>query len=251
MGIGRIVNRGRPGQAGGIEERAFQRVGLWLDPTPRPGPENMAVDEWLLGAAADAGMTLLRVYRWLGAWVSYGYALDAGEAQRQFPGAGVQFVRRWTGGGVVDHRGDWTYTLAIPAGEPLAGHTAPERYRAIHAALAAALRGAGIAAALADGSGVTGSHACFRNPVCHDLIDPAGRKLAGAGQRKARSGVLHQGSVAVGSGAELAAPLANHLAEAVTPVALAPPPATIQQLVGGRYGAAGWMSRGSGTAPRC
>lgn len=204
----------------------------------------MAVDEWLLDEAVAAGVTVLRVYQWLGDWVSYGYALDAAEARRQFPEPGLQFVRRWTGGGVVDHRADWTYTLAIPDAAPLAARTAPERYHAIHAALAAALREAGIAALLADGSGVTGSHACFRNPVRHDLIDPGGRKLAGAGQRKTRSGVLHQGSVAVGDAGVLAMPLARQLADEVEVGKVEVPPAAIGGLLESRYGRAEWELRG-------
>ena len=37
----------------------FERLLLWLDPVKRPGPEAMAVDEWLLETAAQP---ILRVY---------------------------------------------------------------------------------------------------------------------------------------------------------------------------------------------
>ena len=77
----------------------FENLQLWLDPVARPGPEAMAVDEWLLG---EVQVPLLRIYRWQGEWGSLGYFGSLSEAQKNFPG--LQWVRRWTGGGTVDHR---------------------------------------------------------------------------------------------------------------------------------------------------
>ena len=62
---------------------------------------------------------------------------------------------------------------------------------------AAALAGEGIITRLGSGSETTGAALCFANPVNHDLLDPFGLKLAGAGQRRTRHGLLHQGSVAL------------------------------------------------------
>jgi len=39
------------------------------------------------------------------------------------------------------------------------------------------------------------SRACFQNPVEHDVLDSVGEKIAGAGQRRTKLGMLHQGSV--------------------------------------------------------
>ena len=36
---------------------------------------------------------------------------------------------------------------------------------------------------------------CFQQPVRYDLVDELGNKLAGAGQRRGKQGLLHQGSV--------------------------------------------------------
>jgi lipoate-protein ligase A len=36
---------------------------------------------------------------------------------------------------------------------------------------------------------------CFNNPVAFDLADTHGVKVAGAGQRRTRHGLLHQGSI--------------------------------------------------------
>jgi lipoyl(octanoyl) transferase len=169
----------------------FDEMQLWLDPVRRSGPEVMAVDECLLEMAE---IPVLRVYRWAGEWASVGYFGQIQAARAAFPG--VNLVRRWTGGGMVDHRSDWTYSLIIPQGEPLASLRGAESYRQIHASLAEALVAEGIKAWLSRGEEETGAALCFENPVSHDLLGAGGRKLAGAGQKRSRIGLLHQGSVA-------------------------------------------------------
>ena len=159
--------------------KCFQTLQLWVDPLERAGPEAMAVDEWLLETAVTP---VLRVYRWLGNWASVGYFGALDQAMAAFPG--VCWVRRWTGGGTVDHRADWTYTVVAPAGEALAAQRGADSYRILHAALAAALGVEGIEARLSAGAETTGAALCFDNPVSHDLIGSGGRKLAGAGQRR-------------------------------------------------------------------
>lgn len=169
----------------------LEQLKLWMDPEIREGPEAMAVDEWLL---AHSKTPVLRVYSWKGDWGSLGYFGKLAEAKASLPG--VQWVRRWTGGGLVDHRSDWTYTLAIPAESAVARMKGAESYRWIHSALATALQAEGIAASLSDGGAETGAALCFHNPVNHDIVTPSGMKFAGAGQRRTRRGLLHQGSVA-------------------------------------------------------
>jgi lipoate-protein ligase A len=43
--------------------------------------------------------------------------------------------------------------------------------------------------------------ACFEKPVAWDLLGADGEKIAGAGQRRSRKGILHQGSVQASEGA--------------------------------------------------
>lgn len=166
---------------------------LWHDPIPRSGPENMAVDEWLLEREE---IPLLRVYDWLGDWVSLGYFGQRREAEAMM-GKGVPLVRRATGGGIVDHRIDRTYSLVVPKSCELARRRGTESYRAIHTALAAALHMVGVEARLITEDSEHDSAACFEKSVAWDIADGEGNKLAGAGQRRTRSGLLHQGSVVV------------------------------------------------------
>lgn len=221
----------------------FDRMRLWIDPVARPGPEAMAVDEWLLETAA---VPVLRVYQWSGPWATIGYFGDLTAARSALPGVG--WVRRWTGGGVVDHRADWTYTVVAPAGEPLASCRGAESYRRIHQALEETLRLEGMAASLSTGEGQTGSALCFANPVPHDLVAAGGSKLAGAGQRRSRRGLLHQGSVAAPAGSAAASRrraelLAGRLATSWDHADFEPPGEIIARLVADRYAHPEWTTR--------
>ena len=174
----------------------FKHLRVWRDAVWRSGPENMAVDEWLMSqVAADP---ILRLYNWSGDWASYGYFQEKETAQALF-GDSLSYVRRWTGGGVVDHRADATYTLAMSKSEPVARLRGDESYRAIHEAVACCLTRVGKPARLAETSGAGNSAACFEKAVYWDILDTDGKKLAGAGQRRGRLGFLHQGSVAATS----------------------------------------------------
>jgi lipoyl(octanoyl) transferase len=220
-----------------------EQMRLWVDPVRRSGPEAMAVDEWLLETVETP---VLRVYRWAGEWASVGYFGEISVARRLFPG--VDLVRRWTGGGMVDHRSDWTYTLAVPRGEPLAELRGAESYRQIHAALAETLRAEGISARVSGGGEETGAVLCFENPVSYDLVGDDGGKLAGAGQRRSSQGLLHQGSVAGNGGDwEISKQRAEHLASRLAgrwlefPAPAELPESCLQKL--GRYQSEGWTCR--------
>lgn len=217
----------------------FETLQLWIDDSARRGPENMAVDEWLL---ANVEVPTLRVYRWEENWGSLGYFGSIAEARETFPG--VNWVRRWTGGGLVDHRDDWTYTLVVPIADPLARLRGAESYRRIHEALGRVLGSGGVR--LSGGHEVTGAAACFENPVEHDLVDASGRKRAGAGQRRTKTGLLHQGSVSgnleIHASRERALALAAVLAPEVRDFQGNPGDDGIGRLVG-RYRQKDWTER--------
>lgn len=224
----------RRSQAAGV---LFDELDLWIDPVARKGPQAMAVDEMLLSRVSRP---MLRVYRWCGAWASLGYFGKVAEAREKF--CGVELVRRWTGGGLVDHRADWTYTLVVPRAGGLARMRAGLSYRLIHEALVQCLRAEGRELCLgADAGGLGGL--CFENPVEFDVLDDSGQKLAGAAQRRGRPGLLHQGSVA-GMGTETRArEFAEKLAGRVREVDFFPEERELAALVKGRYGAAEWLER--------
>jgi len=151
----------------------------------------MAVDEALWQTAADRGRPLLRVYSWQTPSVSFGYA-------QRFPAhlAGTfTVIRRPTGGGVVYHSDDTTYSVIIPPAHRICRLTTTESYCLLHQAVAAAL-GPPHLQSCAGAATPRGQYECFANPVAGDVMDGA-RKLAGGAQRRSRRGLLHQGSIAM------------------------------------------------------
>ena len=171
------------------DRSVLAQLTLWNDAHPHDGPTNMAIDDWLWH---HASVPTLRVYRWHGEWISIGYFTESSQVP-----VDRAFVRRPTGGGVVDHREDWTYTLVVPRGEELAEMPGAESYRTIHRVLRDLLRQEGLGCELVNEPVSGGDGFCFQSPVLHDLVDAEGRKLAGAGQRRGRQGLLHQGSLQV------------------------------------------------------
>ena len=172
----------------------FALLRVLHDPVARTGPMNMALDEILLGSAG--GTAILRLYDWAEPTVSFGYFEKAASARRVAQERPV--VRRWTGGGIVEHGDDLTYSLCVPRSCPFAALRSEESYRLVHAAVCLALSRCGVpaqahgAAAALPAAGEL--NACFERPVLHDLV-AAGRKVAGGAQRRHRTGLLHQGSI--------------------------------------------------------
>jgi lipoyl(octanoyl) transferase len=221
----------------------FKKMLLWIDPVLRSGPDAMAVDEWLLETAT---VPILRIYGWQGAWASIGYFGEIVKAQAAFPGTSL--VRRWTGGGMVDHRADWTYTLAVPQSEPLAIRRGTESYQHIHSTLLETLLAEGIDARMSSGEDATGAALCFENPVHFDLVGRDRQKLAGAGQRRSRHGLLHQGSVAAkcrdtSVSQKRSEDLSIRLASEWEKISLHPETDDITRRVTARYAAELWSNR--------
>lgn len=162
---------------------------VYDDPEPRPAALNMAIDEALL---ASASAPILRYYRWQRPSVSFGYFGRYAEVELQSGSRDI--VRRWTGGGIVPHGDDLTYSVIIPASHPFFARSSPEIYRALHDAIRDALQKNGIVAELSSGAAPKISEACFANAVRADVMS-RGQKIAGAAHRRSRVGLLHQGSI--------------------------------------------------------
>jgi lipoate-protein ligase A len=162
----------------------------FLQSPPASAAFNMALDEALLRTAANRGRPLLRVYSWARPSVTYGYF-------QKFPtqlAESHEVVRRMTGGGVVYHVEDTTYTVVVPPAHALYAMKTADAYRALHKAVAAAFESP---TALHDAQlhSPQGQYECFQRPVHGDVVID-GRKLAGGAQRRTRFGMLHQGSIA-------------------------------------------------------
>ena len=169
----------------------FRRIIIIRDTTPHSAALNMAMDEALLAAVTEP---TLRVYRWEKEAVSFGYFTRLAAVAPHWPGR--ELVRRMTGGGIVPHGTDFTYSFIIPSAHPFSQLPPRESYQRIHAALAGWLARNAIATTIAAQPTGTGNGVCFESPAEYDLV-AGGGKIAGAAQRRTRDGLLHQGSVQI------------------------------------------------------
>lgn len=187
---------------------------LEILPTRTAGAaENMAVDFLLLQRYPEerAASPRFRHYGWRGPAFTFGYSQKIAWVREQLAAemenaaTRVELCRRQTGGGIVDHRDDWTYTLVIPRGHPLEEVRASESYRAIHTAIAGALQAQGVPALVKPCEDSCDAEpeekpaqpgVCFTRAETFDVIHAdTGAKIAGAAQKRTKHGLLFQGSL--------------------------------------------------------
>ena len=166
--------------------------------------ENMARDLLLLETYPRPAALRLRHYSWEPDCFTFGYSQVfewiQGQAIR-----GAQLARRPTGGGLVDHRNDWTFALAIPPEHAFHRTPALDVYRYVHEAIAEAMTAVGKPATLQPhepeppqlpGMPRRVRGLCFAGAETFDVIDPVSRKkLAGAAMKRNHDGLLMQGSI--------------------------------------------------------
>jgi lipoate-protein ligase A len=181
--------------------------------------ENMAVDFLLLQRYPEPTDPRFRHYEWRRPAFTFGYSQKIGFVRANLPaGETFDLCRRPTGGGIVDHRHDWTYALVLPRGHALYDERAAQSYRIVHECLAAALAALGQPAAVkmvCDPANSCGSDLgrdkpragtlppaaplpgiCFQRAELYDVVNTTtGAKIAGAAQKRNKHGLLFQGSI--------------------------------------------------------
>lgn len=160
---------------------------------------NMAIDGALL-KKLPAGTVIFRHYGWTEPAVTFGYAQEYAAVQ-SLATPGIQLCRRMTGGGIVDHRNDWTYSLLVDTEVPAAHTPATDFYKNLHRSIQTALETLGIASHLAPcpcpdrSAQPPGADQCFVAASAHDVLRPDDMKIAGAAMKRTREGLLVQGSI--------------------------------------------------------
>jgi lipoate-protein ligase A len=165
---------------------------LWLDTGPGAADFNMALDEALLESAVTRTRPIVRHYGWTERAATFGYS----QRYREIESLTTlrPLIRRPTGGGLVPHDVDWTYSLAFPPDHWWTRLRASESYERVHAWIRAAFARVGVVTSLSPCSQKDAPGQCFVGAERHDLLW-RGRKIAGAAQRRNRLGLLVQGSI--------------------------------------------------------
>jgi lipoate-protein ligase A len=168
------------------------------------GAMNMALDDALLHSVANGlSQPILRFYRWHPATVTLGYAqsvdtdLDLDVCNK----AGLDVVRRSTGGRAVLHDHEVTYAVIAPLNSGVFSGSVLDCYRVIAEVLQKTLLQIGLPARLVPGK-LRGGHqnatkaVCFSAPSQYELVIE-GRKVAGSAQKRHGQAFLQHGSIPI------------------------------------------------------
>ena len=176
---------------------------LFWDDRARAPQENMNIDSQLLRVhAPEVNTPIIRFYDWDRPSVTIGY-VQKPEAVPERDRYTV--VKRPTGGGIVYHDNEFTYTVVVPEAHWIARLDRVESYHVIHKAIVRALSCVGLKCLLSDTKDTLSDRAtmrCFTTPTKYDVLlvkdgETAPRKGSGAAQRRTKEGILHQGSISL------------------------------------------------------
>jgi len=170
---------------------------------PAGAGHNMALDEEMLHRYMEDGIPALRIYGWESPSFTYGVSqkpendIDVKRCAID----GVQIAKRMTGGGVLFHGNDITYSLVCAKsdiGEPDGVFVS---YRRICAFLISFYRSLGLAASFAleseDFHKRCAPHAlCSASREKYDMI-VRGRKIGGNAQKRKGKAVFQHGSIPI------------------------------------------------------
>lgn len=163
------------------------------------GATNMAVDEAILHGVIDGtSLPTLRFYAWSPPCLSLGRSQGLAEADlAACRAAGIDVVRRPTGGRSILHTDELTYSVSLLQTDPRTKGGIVEGYRRLSEGLLAGLHSLGVDATQAAGQRVPDSETtavCFETPSDYE-ITVADRKLVGSAQWRAKGGVLQHGAL--------------------------------------------------------
>jgi lipoate-protein ligase A len=158
----------------------------------------MAVDEYFFQSLTDEPRTYVRFYQWERPTASLGCsqrvekAIDLDFCRKN----GIDVVRRITGGKLVLHHKEITYSVCSSDSQTFAT-TLSGSYKVISRALMRGLEKMGLQPSLAEKaprSYVKGNLPCFSHPAA-DEIEVNQRKIIGSAQKRAGTKFLQHGSI--------------------------------------------------------
>jgi lipoate-protein ligase A len=171
---------------------------LIMEKMPLSGSLNMAIDDFLFQSLGEKPETFLRFYQWERPTISLGYSQSVekvvdGEYCRNH---GIDIVRRITGGKLVLHQNEVTYSLCSSDKETFTS-TLFGSYRLISEALMKGLEKMGLEPFLADAPPdfyARGNLPCFSFPARNE-IEVNGKKIVGSAQKRIGSRFIQHGSI--------------------------------------------------------
>lgn len=152
------------------------------------GALNMAIDEMLM---LSSHCPTVRFYQWNHPCITIGYLSPwVSDYDNQ------NVIRRITGGGIVRHEKDLTFSIVLPDHYIIKAQIRLF-YQQVHQIVADVLSSMGYNIdCIQQDQGSKPSQACFEHPVCFDLM-ANGKKILGGAIRKKKGVLLYQGSIQI------------------------------------------------------
>jgi lipoate-protein ligase A len=203
------------------------KIWRFIDSGSLDGAANMALDEALLSSFDPAkSPPVFRLYGWNPPAFSIGRYQDAVKTLDPLKcrDAGITAVRRITGGGIIYHADEITYSIVCAQRQISGASSVKETFKKLTAFLLSAYRKLGLDSGFAVERDCSGSRLGQRSAICfagkeeYDII-VQGRKIGGNAQRHKKGTVFQHGSI----------PLSNCLAEAMNYVLENERPALLEQ----------------------
>ena len=185
----------------------------FIDTGPLDGCSNMAVDEALLTCFdPHISRPVFRLYGWEPPALSLGRFQKGGEVldTRNCKKADVAVVRRITGGGVIYHSEELTYSIVCSPNHLPPAASIKESFRVLTSFLVRFYGKLGLDPCYAmesipDGVGVGGRSAfCFAGKESYDILIE-GKKIGGNAQKRLKNVIFQHGSIPLVNRAELGA----------------------------------------------
>ncbi len=166
-----------------------------VDTGRAPAWKNMEIDSELLKNLEHSQEPVLHLYQFEPEAATYGYFIQpfAHLNEEGVKKRGLQLAKRPTGGGIIFHLWDFTFSLLIPSAHPAYSRNPLDNYLFVNTAVSQILQGQKTELL----TGETGaSPFCMAKPTIYDLLIN-GQKIGGAAERCTKFGFLHQGSIAL------------------------------------------------------
>lgn len=158
----------------------------------------MAVDEALLRNFGDDNLPIFRLYSWQRA-LSLGRFSDAKKSIdfEQLAKGGISIVRRISGGGILAHENELSYSLIFPR-RFLQERGVRESYRQLCSFLLLFYQKLGLEAQFAADSQAQSRHSdiCLAGVEAYDILIE-GKKIGGNAQRHTKTAVLQHGTIPI------------------------------------------------------
>lgn len=175
-----------------------------IESGPMSAQAIMDKDFFLLTQLQTHSQPILHLYEWEKPSLTYGYFthpeqhLSMADVER----LGLDIAHRPTGGGIIFHLTDFSFSILLPAHHPKLSINSLENYHSINSE---------VAKILDHFTSHPPTHldlqpSSCKNPACHTfcMATPTeydllinGKKVGGAAQRRTKNGLLHQGSISL------------------------------------------------------